>query len=83
MRQHIQYYIIEACILGIGFFIVYTFSSSTTQIIGISGLVLLYCIMGLIHHALDHDIHIKIVLEYIVISILIVSLFIFLKSGVL
>lgn len=82
-KSHLNYYIIEACILGLGFFIVYSFESVNAQFLGLFGVILLYVIMGLVHHYLDHDMHVKIVLEYIIISVLIVSLFIFLKSGIL
>ncbi len=82
-RNHINYYIIETCILGLGFFVVYSFESVNAQMIGLVGVVILYMVMGLVHHYLDHDMHIKIMLEYIIISTLIISLFIFLKSGII
>ena len=80
-KNHLNYYIIEASILGLGFFITYSLQTLSQQVIGLMILVILYTGMGLIHHKIDHDIHPRIVLEYIFISILVVSLFIFLKSG--
>lgn len=82
-KNHINYYLIEATILGLGFFITYSLGTFSQQVVGLIGVVLLYCIMGLVHHKIDHDMHPKIVLEYILISILVVSVFIFLKSSIL
>lgn len=83
MSRHINYYIFEAAILGLGFFAVYALSLPFTyQMFLIAGLVLLYSVMGIIHHSVKHDIHAKIVLEYILISALVFSIFLFLKSGI-
>lgn len=79
-KTHINYYILEAAILGLGFFIVYLLPPAN-QFIGITGVVLLYLVMGLLHHHTQHDMHKRIVLEYIIISVLVISLFIFFKSG--
>lgn len=80
-KNHISYYIIESIILGLGFFIVYSLSTINLQIMGIIAVVLIYSVMGLVHHKIDHDMHPKIVLEYIIISVLVVSIFVFLKSS--
>lgn len=81
-KDHIQYYIFETIVLGLGFFISSSFDQVRSQTLGIIAVVLLYAGMGLIHHKIDHDIHFKIVLEYVLISILIVSVFIFVQSGI-
>lgn len=80
-RLHINYYILESFFLGIGFFIIYSLSF-TYQIPALITLLLAYSIVGVTHHALRHDIHLKIVLEYIFISLLTFALFMFLKSGI-
>lgn len=80
-KSHLNYYIIEASILGLGFFIAYSMQTLSQQTASLIFLVVLYTSMGLIHHKIDHDINPRIVLEYIIISILVVSLFIFLKSS--
>lgn len=82
-RFHINYYFLETLILGLGFFVVYMLETFMSQVIGLSFVLFLYVCMGFFHHYLQHDIHLKIVLEYIIISILVISLFIFLKSGVI
>lgn len=80
-KLHLNYYLIEALVLGFGFFIVYLLDSFAHQIAVVLIVVVIYISMGLLHHHLHHDIHKRIVLEYIIISILVISLFIFLKSG--
>lgn len=82
-KRHINYYFVEVLVLGLGFFAVYLLESLRSQIIGVSILVTLYVLMGVLHHYMEHDIKRKIMLEYIIVSVLILSLFIFLKSGVI
>lgn len=83
MGKHVNYYILETTVLGVGFLAIYILSLSVQyQAFLIGGLVLLYSLMGIIHHKVQHDIHAKIVLEYILISVLVFSVFLFLKSGI-
>lgn len=83
MSKHLNYYIFETIILGLGFFAVYALSLALVyQMVLVAFLVVLYSFMGIIHHKLQHDIHAKIVLEYILISVLVFSVFVFLKSGI-
>ncbi len=84
LEKHINYYAVEALILGLGFFAVYLLSSSVfAQTILMVVLLFGYATMGMIHHSLKHDITVKVVLEYILISILVFSLFLFVRSGIL
>jgi hypothetical protein len=77
-----SYYFIETLILSLGFFTLYMFPfAGYTQVIAMGVLVVAYAVMGIIHHTLDHDIHTKIVLEYILIGSLVFALFLFLRSG--
>ncbi len=83
-NMHLNYYAIESLILGLGFFAVYLLSSSVfAQTIFVVVLLFSYAVMGMIHHYLKHDINIKVVLEYVLISILVFSLFLFVRSGIL
>lgn len=80
--SHTIYYLLEASILGFGFLILLLLNLSFFIQIGmLLGILALYISMGLIHHRLHHDMHFKIVLEYFLISVLLFSLFLFLKSG--
>lgn len=81
-KKHTVYYFFEASILGFGFLALLILDLAfMLEIIALSCILLFYIIMGLIHHKVNHDIHVKIVLEYILISVLIFSLFLFFKSG--
>lgn len=81
---HINYYILETFLLGIGFFFIYSFLTSyALQAEALGTLLLAYVIMGVSHHTLEHDIKIKVVVEYILISILVFVIFTFLKTGTL
>lgn len=83
MQKHLNYYIIETFILGLGFFGVYILSGSVQiQAVLMAFIVAMYMIMGIVHHSLMHDIHAKIVLEYIIIGSLVFSIFLLLKSGI-
>lgn len=84
MQKHLNYYIIESFILGVGFFGVYMLSGSTQIQASLLALIIaIYVIMGVVHHRLNHDIHAKIVLEYIIIGTLVFAIFLLLKSGVI
>lgn len=84
MEKHLNYYIIETFILGIGFFGISMLSGSVqTQAMLMAAVVAVYMIMGIVHHQLKHDIHPKIVLEYVIIGALVFAIFVFLKSGVI
>ncbi|MFI5265353.1 MAG: hypothetical protein ACHQT7_01255 [Candidatus Levyibacteriota bacterium] len=74
---------IESFILGLGFYGTYMLSGHIQiQALLMLFIVSMYMVMGIVHHALMHDIHGKIVLEYIIIGSLVFSIFLFLKSGV-
>lgn len=77
-----KYYFLETIILTLGFFTLYMFPfAGVNQVFAMGVLVLGYAFMGIIHHVLDHDIHPKIVLEYILIGSLVFALFLFLRTG--
>lgn len=83
-KKHLNYYMIESFVLGLGFFGVYTLSGSVQmQAVLMAFLVAIYMIMGIVHHRISHDIHLKIVLEYIIIGSFVFAIFMFLKSGVI
>ncbi len=84
LEKHTNYYAAEALILGLGFLAVYLLSSSVfNQTILMVALLFSYAVMGLVHHSLKHDINVKVVLEYILISTLVFTLFLFVRSGIL
>ncbi|MBP6913627.1 MAG: hypothetical protein KBC00_03390 [Candidatus Levybacteria bacterium] len=83
MGKHNSYYIFETFLLGIGFFAIYIYSPHVViETLLIAFLLVCYSGMGILHHYKEHDIHAKIVLEYILISCLVLSIFMLLKSGI-
>lgn len=43
----------------------------------------LYLVYGIVHHYFEHTLTIKIVIEYILIALLVITLFVFIKGGML
>jgi len=79
---HLNYYIIETFVLGVGFFLIHSFLPSySIQSSALALLLLVYVIMGISHHTLEHDMKSKVMVEYILVSILVFAVFAFLKSG--
>lgn len=79
-RHHGLLYIIEFLIIGSGFaFLLSIPLPFYTQLVIIFLIVCLYLVIGLLHHRTHHDISIKVVLEYILVSALVFALFIFLN----
>lgn len=79
-RQHTLLYVIEFFLIGGGFALLLILKLTFYNQIWMLGFILLsYIVIGIFHHGKHHDIHPKVVLEYILISALIVALFIFLN----
>lgn len=59
------------CILAVGLWGVSWFSYNKTLQLGlVVSLGITYIVWGIIHHALHKDLHLKIIIEYVLISIL-------------
>ncbi len=79
-KKHVVLYLVEFTLLGFGFaFLLLANLAFILQLSLLGGLLLFYTVIGLVHHNSHHDITIKVVLEYILISVLIIALFIFLN----
>ena len=79
-RHHISLYFIEFIIIGGGFTLLLSLSLPFYSQLGIIALMLvLYSVVGLLHHKTHRNITSKVVLEYTLISVLIFTLFIFLN----
>jgi hypothetical protein len=80
LKHHSFLYFIEFGIIGSGFAFLLAFPLNfyhQLTVVGIS--LLLYIIVGLLHHRMHHDINMKVVLEYILLSALVFALFVFLN----
>lgn len=71
INTHIGYYTSLVAILAFGFLLVFlSFSNKGLQIMLVVLTVLSYVSWGIIHHLINHDLYIKIVVEYILIGVL-------------
>jgi len=79
-RKHLMVYLIEFAIIGGGFALLLAVSFPIyQQLTVLAGILFLYILVGLAHHKMHRDFHVKVMLEYILISAIIFSLFIFLN----
>ena len=80
---HIGYYLSIIIMLFLGSLLVFAYRSDLqTQMIVVVMIGFFYVVLGLIHHRMQHDMHIKIVIEYILIATLGISVvFFLLKQG--
>lgn len=79
-QRHILLYLLEFAIIGGGFAILLNFKMPFyNQLYVVFGILMIYAIIGVVHHGKHHDIHPKVVLEYILVSTLILALFVFLN----
>lgn len=82
LYKHIGYYISLIFILVVGFILVYVNSSDKSfQIEIVFVIVLFYVLWGILHHLLNHDLSVKIVIEYILIGCFGLGIILFLLKG--
>lgn len=78
IKAHIGYYTSLIAILAFGFLLVSLASPNRgLQIVAAILTTLLYTFWGIIHHLINHDLHTKIVVEYVLIGILGLTMIIF------
>ncbi len=79
---HQFYYILELLVLTLGFFLIIIVSFNLyLQTISLISVLIIYSLLGLLHHVLHHTLRRKIVVEYILVSAVIFTAFIFLNIG--
>lgn len=82
LLPHRSYFLFELIILLVGFIVMGFFSFSVTvQFMILIFILVFYMSFGLIHHYINHDLHARIVLEYVLISAIVLGAFMFLNSG--
>lgn len=80
--SHQIYYVVELLVLLGGFFSVFLLSSNFhLQELTLGIILFFYTLIGIFHHKLHHTLRGKIVIEYVIISILIYACFVFLNIG--
>lgn len=80
ISKHILYYISLIIILSLSFLLAYTSSDRGFQIGVIIATTFFYVLWGILHHLINHDLHIKIVLEYVLIGAFGLTIIFFLLS---
>lgn len=76
--HHTIFYMFEIVIVGGGLFVLLALNLPFLKQLFVLSLILAgYVILGIIHHKLIRDVKLKIVLEYVLISLLIFAAFIF------
>lgn len=83
MFKHAGYYVILIAILIFGFLLVFTNQSNKIfQIGAVVAVTFFYILWGMIHHLLNHDLNVKIVIEYILIGTFGLTIIFFLFSNI-
>ncbi|MEK7518221.1 MAG: hypothetical protein AAB583_06790 [Patescibacteria group bacterium] len=81
-RKHGGHYLSLFLILALGFLLAYVNSSNRQLQIGIVALTTLaYVSWGILHHMLNHDLNMKIVIEYVLIGCFGLAVVVFLLKG--
>ena len=79
---HLGYYFFLITVLVLGIFAVWRLSpNKDLQMIAFILLSIVYALIGIIHHLLDHDLVGKIVIEYILIAVLGIAAALFIFKG--
>lgn len=79
---HQFYYLLELAVLLSGFFLIYLFSFSFIfQLLTLILVLIFYSGLGILHHRLHHALAMRIVIEYILISLVIMASFLFINTG--
>ena len=78
IKAHIGYYVSLIIMLAFGYLLVsLAYPNRELQILAAVVTTFLYVFLGVIHHAINHDLHLKIVVEYVLIGILGFTMIIF------
>lgn len=81
-KEHLSYYILLFLLMLLGLVASLFFSpNKQAQTIFIIFTGIIYIFSGILHHVLEHDINLKVVVEYILIGGLGISLMLFLLKG--
>jgi len=79
---HQLYYLVELLVLLAGFYVIFLLSYSFyLQLTALILVLIFYSVLGMVHHEMHHALRRKIVIEYILISLIIFAVYIFMNSG--
>ena len=82
-NNHIEYYIFLLTVLALGIIIIWLLGPSRDlQMIALAGLSIVYALIGIGHHLINHDLVGKIVIEYVLVALFgIAAAFFIFKGG--
>jgi len=80
ISEHAIYYISLIIILSLGFLLAYSSSDRSFQVGVVVAITFFYVLWGILHHLMNHDLHPKIVVEYILIGAFGLTIIYFLLS---
>jgi len=81
-QNHLLYYLLLIGILTTGMFLILALSpNKNLQMITLVGISISYVLLGVVHHLINHDLVLKIVIEYILIAALGVAVTFFIFKG--
>jgi len=78
--EHTIYYLILAVILSLSFLLAYNSTDRSFQIGVVVAATFFYVLWGIMHHLINHDLHMKIVIEYILVGAFGLAIIFFLLS---
>lgn len=79
--HHTLYYFLELLVLLLGFFLISLYPNWIIKFSLLGVVLLIYMLLGFVHHKIHHDLKAKIVIEYTLISIIILVGFVLVNSG--
>lgn len=82
ISEHAIHYIVLLIILSLGFLLAYSSSDKSFQIGVVVAITFFYVLWGIMHHLMNHDLHPKIVIEYILIGAFGLTIIYFLLSTI-
>lgn len=81
-RGHTVHYLILLGIVLLGFGLLMVFSANKSmQLVSALAIATTYLCYGLLHHWLEHDLTIKIVVEYVLVTLLVAALLVLIRGG--
>lgn len=81
-EDHILYYFSLIGVIIFGVILMFNFSPNRNlQMLTLIGLSIAYIVLGIIHHLINHDLVLKIVIEYILIASLGIAAAFFIYKG--
>lgn len=81
MKKHLGYYISLLAILFLGVLIAFNSSDKQFQLLVTVVTAFFYTVWGVLHHALNHELTAKIVIEYVLMATLGIAFVFFLLKG--